>query len=60
MVGWVGGCAPRYEAPTEITPFIFLGSVNSTVDADEMRALGITRVLIAASGLKAMFPDEFE
>ena len=48
------------KAPSEVMPWIFLGSIGAAMSKDVLIEKNITHILICASNLKPAFPGEFE
>jgi hypothetical protein len=45
---------------TEILPNLFVGSVESAQYLKDLKTVGITHIIVAADGLNAKFPGNFE
>ena len=48
------------NAPTEIIPHLFLGSIGSASNLKQLQNCKITHILCCASGIKNFFPNDFK
>lgn len=46
--------------PVELVDNLFIGSIGAAHNKKAMKECGITHIVIAASGLKQLFPEDFK
>ena len=46
--------------PVELVDNLFIGSIGAAHNKKALKKSGITHIVIAASGLKKLFPDDFK
>mgnify|MGYP006085001517 CR=1 FL=1 len=49
----------KYEEPTTILPFVWLGNADTARDSNKLRELGITHILNTAADVENAFPELF-